>query len=351
VISCSGKFVVSKADEEYDARDTGAKRKFRFGPVWSGLFLIRMSRGDAVKRLVGSFFVISAICLLIWSANTGEALADGSGNNNPAVLKADQTLQSALKKGDEKTVGALLDEQFTSTNEAGQTRERAQFLHDSKTSAQSSDIEYTDVEALDYGQLAIVRGLGAHQGRPDIFFVRVWVKRPAGWRLFAQQSTGFLQKGAVSPQSPSAGNAGTDAPDCDNPCRTVPFTAKTADQQEVVKAYQAVETAATGHDAASWAYHVADEFKGIGRRYPGKPDTKEGRVTQIKQSGSSPVILPKMVWLQVFNFGDAAIMIAEHQSNGEPPFHVIRVWVNRDGRWQLFHRQETTIEHPAGAAS
>ena len=32
-ISCSGKFVVSKADEEYDARDTGPKRKFRFGPV------------------------------------------------------------------------------------------------------------------------------------------------------------------------------------------------------------------------------------------------------------------------------------------------------------------------------
>ncbi len=34
-ISSSGKFVVSKADEEYDARDTGPKRKFRFGPVCS----------------------------------------------------------------------------------------------------------------------------------------------------------------------------------------------------------------------------------------------------------------------------------------------------------------------------
>jgi hypothetical protein len=302
-----------------------------------------------VKRLVGNFFVISAICLSIWAANAGEAFAEGGGKTDPAVLKADQTLQSALKKGDEKAVGTLLDEHFTSTNEAGQARERVQFLHDSKTTAQNSDIEYTDVQALDYGQLAIVRGLGAHQGHADIFFVRVWVKRPAGWRLFAEQSTGFLQKGAVSPQQPPAGNAGTDAPDCENPCRTVPFTAKTAEQQDVVKAYQAVETAATGHDAATWAYHVADEFKGIGRRYPGKPDTKEGRVAQIKQSGSGPVILPKMVSLQVFNFGNAAIMIAEHQPNGEPPFHVIRAWVNRDGRWQLFHRQETTIEHSTDA--
>jgi hypothetical protein len=303
-----------------------------------------------VKRLVGNFFVIGAICLSIWAANAGEALAEGGGKTDPAVLKADETLQSAVKKGDEKAVGALLDEQFTSTNETGRTRERAQFLHDSKTTAQNSDIEYSDIEARDYGQLAIVRGVGAHQGHADTFFVRVWVKRPAGWRLFAQQSTGFLQKGAVSPQLPPAGNAGTDAPDCDNPCRTVPFTPKTAEQQEVVKAYQAVETAATGHDAATWAYHVADEFQGIGRRYPGKPDTKDGRVAQIKQSGSGPVILPKMVWLQVFNFGNAAIMIAEHQPNGEPPFHVIRVWVNRDGRWQLFHRQETTIEHPTDAA-
>ncbi len=304
---------------------------------------------DAVKRLVANSFVISAICLSIWAANAGEALAQGGGKTDPAVLKADQILQSAVKKGDEKAVRVLLDEQFTSTNAAGQTRERAQFLHDSKTSAQNSDIEYTDVQALDYGQLAIVRGLGAHQGHADIFFVRVWVKRPAGWRLFAEQSTEFLQKGAVSPQPSPAGNAEADAAGCENPCRTVPFTPKTAEQQEVVKAYQAVETAATGHDAATWAYHVADEFQGIGRRYPGKPDTKEGRVAQIKQSGSGPVILPKMVSLQVFNFGNAAIMIAEHQPNGEPPFHVIRAWVNRDGRWQLFHRQETTIEHPTEA--
>ena len=33
--SYSGKFIVSKADEEYDARDTGPKRGFRFGPVCS----------------------------------------------------------------------------------------------------------------------------------------------------------------------------------------------------------------------------------------------------------------------------------------------------------------------------
>jgi hypothetical protein len=302
-----------------------------------------------VKRLVGSFFIVSAICLPIWGANAVEALASGSGNNNPAVLKADQTLQSAVKKGNEKAVGALLDEQFTWTNEAGQARAGAEFLRDSTTPSQNSDTEYTDMETRDYGQLAIVTGVAAHRGRADIFFVRIWVKRRAGWRLFAQQNTGVLEKGALSRQMPPVGNIGSDAPGCENPCRSVPFIPKTADQREVVKAYQSVETAVTNHDAATWAYHVAEEFKGIGRRYTGKPDTKEERVAQIRQPDSGPVILPRMVSLQVFTFGNAAIMIADHQPSGEQPFHVVRAWVNRDGRWQLFHRQETTIEHPTDA--
>jgi hypothetical protein len=302
-----------------------------------------------VKRLVGSVFVISAICLIISAANGGEAFAAGRGSSDPAVLKADQTLQLALRNGNEKAVRALLDEQFTWTNEAGQTRTRTQFLGDSRTPAQDSDIEYADTEARDYGNLAIVTGLGAQRGHADMFFVRIWVKRSAGWRLFAHQGTRVLGKGPLSQQLPTAGNGGTDAPGCENPCRSVPFTPKTADQQEVVKAYQSVETAVTTHDAATWAYHVASEFMGIGRRYTGKPDTKEERVAQIKQPGSGSVILPKMVSLQVFTFGSAAIMIADHEPSGERPFHVIRAWVKRDGRWQLFHRQETTIEQPTGA--
>jgi hypothetical protein len=197
--------------------------------------------------------------------------------------------------------------------------------------------------ARSYGQLAAVTSSRVHCGHPDVYFVRFWVKRPAGWRLFAYHATKILSKSDFSQQIPGAANEGVAALDCENPCRSVPFTPKTADQMEVVKAYQAVETAVTIHDADSWAYHVANEFVGIGQRYTGKPDKKEERVEQISDS-SRPVILPRMVSLQVFVFGDAAIMIADHQPSGAQRFHVIRAWVKRDGRWQLFHRQETTIE-------
>jgi hypothetical protein len=295
--------------------------------------------------LVATVFVVSAVCLSTWAATGGKNIAIGPGNDEPAVLKADQTLQSAIRGKDEKTIGALLDEQFTWTNGAGQTRGSAQFLRDVKA---GNDTEYTNMKARDFGQLAIVTGLGVHGGKADTIFVRVWVKRPAGWRLLAHQGTSIVAGGTPAQQSPATGSVAVGESDCENPCRSIPFTPKTAEQKEVAKAYQDVETAVSTHDAKTWGYHVADEFVGIGRRYTGKPDTKQERMAQIK-TGSGPVVLPKMTSLQMFVFGDAATMIADHQASGERPFHVIRVWVNRDGRWQLLHRQETSIAQPAGA--
>jgi hypothetical protein len=293
-----------------------------------------------LRRLLASCIVISVIFVATWAETGANAIAAGGGS---AVLKTDQALRLALKKKDAKTVGALLDQEFTWTNEAGQTRKSAQFLQDSAAGAADSGTEYTSLKAREYGQLVIVTGMGTRQGHADVFFARVWVKRPAGWLLLTHQSTAVIASGASSQQAPAAGNGAMDDSNCENPCRTVPYTPKTTVQGEVVKAYQAVETAVTAHDAPTWAYHVADEFVGIGRRYTGKPDAKQERVSQIAAS-TAHVTLPRMLSLQVYVFGGSAIMIADHQPGGELPYHVIRVWVNRDGRWQLFHRQETTIE-------
>jgi hypothetical protein len=303
-----------------------------------------------MRRFVTNLLVVVAVSVGTWLAQGGDLVAASIGNVDPAVLKSERVLQFAVRNKDEKALAPLLDEQFTWTNESGVTEAKAQFLRDRGPSSASNGAEYTDLKARSYGQLlTVVTGSVVHQGHPDVFFVRMWVKRPAGWRLFAYQGTRILAGASVKRQAPVAGNGETGTPDCYNPCRFVPFKPKAAAQQEVVRAYQAVETAATSHDADTWAYHVADEFVGIGQRYAGKPDTKAERIGQIKQRASGPVILPKMVSLQVFVFGDAGVMIAKHQPSAARPFHVIRAWVNRDGRWQLFHRQETTIDEPAAA--
>jgi Domain of unknown function (DUF4440) len=301
-----------------------------------------------MRRLLASFFIVGAIGFATWTANGAITFAAGGGD--AAALKAENALQLALSKKDAKAIGPLLDQQFTWTNEDGQTLTSAQFLRDAAAGKAVGDMEYTDVKARDYGQLAIVTGIGKRTGRAGTFFARIWVKRPAGWLLLTHQDTAILAKIPTAQKAPAAGKGAAAASDCENPCRTIPYEPKTAGQKEVVKAYQDVETAVTSHDAKTWAYHVADEFVGIGRQYTGSPDTKAGRVGQIGIV-SNHVILPKMLRGEAFVFGDAGILIADHQPGGEPPYHVIRVWVNREGRWQLVHRQETTIKKPTTAPS
>jgi len=293
-----------------------------------------------VRRLLPVCIVVSVIFVSTWPATTVNATA--ADESDSAALKADEAFQLALKKKDAKAVGELLAPEFTWTDEAGQTRKSDRFLVDSAKGA-DSDIEYRDLTVREYGQLAIIRGTGSREGHPDLFFARIWIKRPGAWFLFTHQSTPIVTNGASSAQAPAAGSGAKDDPNCENPCHFVPFLPENAVQGEVVKAYQAVETAVTHHDSPTWAYYVADEFVGIGRRYTGKPDTKPERVSQIAGS-KAPVTLPRMLWLEVYIFADSALMIADHQPSGERPYRVIRVWVNRNGRWQLFHRQETTIE-------
>src|ERR1700733_12626875 len=284
-----------------------------------------------MKRLLASLFAMVAIFLGAWTANRAVTFA-AEGGGNAAALQADKALQQALEKKDGKAAGALLDEQFTWTDEAGRTRKKAQFLRDAAAGGTDGDTAYTDVKTHEYGQLAVVTGTGTHNGNVRTFFARVWVKRPAGWLLLTHQDTAILAKAAPSPPAPAAAaNGASDFAGCENPCRTLPYAPKTAEQRDVVKAYQAVETAVTSHDAKTWAYHVADEFVGIGRQYTGTPDTKAGRVGQIGIV-TNRVVLPKMLWGEAYVFGDAAILIADHKPEGEPPYRVIRAWVNRDGR-------------------
>lgn len=297
-----------------------------------------------MKRFLAVSVTLFAICFAAWTANRTTTFAADAGNES-AVLQADNSLQIALKHKDSKAVAALLDQEFTWTNEAGMTRKKTQFLQDAGTGSVIGDTEYNNMKAHDYGQMVVVTGVGKRTGHAGTFFARIWVKRSAGWMLLTHQDTPILAKGAPSQQA-AATKGAPDASDCDNPCHTLPITTKTPEQKDVVKAYQAVETAVVTHDERTWANHVADEFVGIGRRYLGTPDTKAGRVGQIGIS-KAKVILPKMLSGEVYVFGDAAIIIADHQPVGEPPYHVIRVWVNRDGRWQLFHRQETTIQKGA----
>jgi hypothetical protein len=44
-------------------------------------------------------------------------------------------------------------------------------------------------------------------------------------------------------------------------------------------------------------------------------------------------------------FGNAAVMTDRQQPTaGGSPYQAMRIWIKRDGRWQLIYSQQTTIE-------
>src|SRR5258708_26837706 len=130
-------------------------------------------REVAMRRLLASFFVFGAICCGAWTVTKAITFAE-DGGGNAAVLQADTSLQLALRKKDAKAVGALLDQQFTWTTDAGQTLASAQFLKDAAAGTAVGDTEYNNVKAHDYGQLAIVTGIGKRTGHEGTFFARIW---------------------------------------------------------------------------------------------------------------------------------------------------------------------------------
>src|SRR5216683_1628430 len=155
----------------------------------------------AMKRFLASCFFVGAIFFATWTANQATAFATDEGVDAGA-LQSDTALQLALRKKDAKAAGALLDQQFSWTNDAGQTLTSAQFLKDAAAGAAVGDTEYNNVKAGDYGQLAVVTGIGKRTGHEGTVFARIWVKRPAGWLLLTHQDTPILAKG--SPSQPTA---------------------------------------------------------------------------------------------------------------------------------------------------
>jgi hypothetical protein len=135
---------------------------------------------------------------------------------------------------------------------------------------------------------------------------------------------------------------------CDNPCKTVPYDAPSKDAKDVVESWQALEDAVNHRDADGWASHVADEFV-FNVKEDGNPLTKADRVAIIRKQAEGKTVtdigtvIPGT--MKVWIYGATAVMSDEQQpTTGGHPYRAMRIWVKRDGRWQLAYSQQTVIE-------
>jgi hypothetical protein len=273
-------------------------------------------------------------CGLFVTALIGRAATDDAGQ---AALQADHALLSALGKADKAEADRLLDSDFVWTNGEGQTLKKAEVLGGLAAYANDNQGD-ENVQSHFYGQVETVLGVHHHAR-----FLRIWVNRPSGWREFLELDTPISDKPA-----PAFGDAAMGSGDCENPCRTVPYTPTTAMDKAILADWQKTKVEEWHPDAADWPMHIADEFLIINNNgMRNKPERVA--IAQKQQAAGAGTPGDPITSMEIYDFGDnAAVMISHHVPHrGGKPYYNVRVWTLRDGRWQLAVSQQSTIQSAA----
>jgi Domain of unknown function (DUF4440) len=292
-----------------------------------------------VKRWIVDAAVIG-VAVLCSAMTIGSRRATAVGAPQATAAEADHTFIQALAKGDKAAVSALLDPELLWTDADGKTQNKSEV----DEHLVPSTINDVDSKSYSYDQVVTVR---TDSGKLHI--LRVWAKRPAGWRLLVYHE--------VRQAESAGGGGGTPPPpvkDCVNPCKSVPYTPANDAEAGVIASWQALETAVTAGDSNAWSTHFADEFVVISS---GGTDvvTKQGRMEALDKqkaagtNGAPSGLAPDHT--RMFTFGDTVVMTCQAVPHRGKPAHITRVWIKRDGVWKMTISFQTTIQAAAPVAT
>ncbi len=271
-----------------------------------------------------------------------ELKAQPAPSEEAAVLGADQALGEAMRTAEKSVARRLLSLQFTYVDADGKIHERKDFLATLKAMAAAAGDNPT---VKIHGRIGMVTGQRKTADGRDVFFLDIWAKQKRAWRALVSQDV--VLAAADAPGLPPAQSASAAAPyDCKNPCQALPYRVRSAAEQDIVGSFQAIEKAAIGHNADEWSKHVADEFVLYGSGRP--PIAKSGRIAMIERqkANNTPVTVGEVHAMRLAVYDDGAAMVATHMmaDNSRPPYQAARVWVKRNGQWQMAISVQTDIK-------
>jgi hypothetical protein len=291
--------------------------------------MLAKSKENTMKRYDTNAFVLGIVCAGILALLACRPAA--AVENDPAVLQPDKAFEQALAKHDHAAVSEVLDKDFTWTDAAGETTSKDKVLATLPT-PMMGDESGAQVSERTYGEAA---GVQISNGKQHV--LRIWVKRPAGWRLLIYQE---VKQADVAP------TPGPTTNECINPCKTVPYTPKNEDEAGVIKSWSTLETAVLNHDPKGWAPHFLDEFVLISSNGT-QVQTKADRLATLSKPGIGPAP-GGLVHGQMFDFPsdkpETIVMIATAQGYSGKPNHISRIWVKREGMWKMAFSYQTTIQ-------
>ena len=273
-----------------------------------------------------TLLIISTVALMTGVSTAEAAAAD------PAMLAADRAFVQAVARGDAKSAAGFLDQDAAWTAADGATLSASQIRQKMPKPA-LADETGAEAKQYGYGQVGVVQ---VNAGK--LHSLRVWVQRPAGWRLLVFQEVRSLD--APPTATPGTGKNGKN---CENPCGAVPYAAKSENERAVIAAYVGLEEAAMTANAAAWSGYVAEELALVssnGDRVFDKPT----RVAAIQRSTLGGVSPTKLLSARLFDFGTAVVMTSQHQPDRGDLLRITRVWVKRDSKWVETLSYQTAIK-------
>jgi hypothetical protein len=272
--------------------------------------------------------------------------APAAGTNSPAAgdenaAGADRDWTAALARGEAAAATGVMDAEFEWTDTAGRTRSRAESIE--AITALATDLRgESDVRSYGYGHVTAITS-----ARPDARTMRVWVRRAEGWRVFAVIGTALVT--GTTPFAASGGGAGAD---CDNPCRTMPFTPTTENEKTIAGIFQQLKVDEWHPNPERWAPYVLDDVYYVTATAQLSKADRVARLTKLKETGAPSVPGDPVVSMRIVDLDDSAVMTARHNPyHGGKPYYSVRVWALREGRWQLANTQQTVVAAAPEAAA
>ena len=245
------------------------------------------------------------------------------------LQNADRLFVSALAAG--QPIAGWLDEDLVWVDFQGHVFDKRRMIAPRHTSPLGDEAGLTPT-LHDYGDVVTVA-----VECDKVFVLRIWAKHANDWRLLVWHE--------VSQNLPHA-PAGPGRKDWDNPCRTIPYAPKTADERDVIASWQALETAVMEHDAEKWARHVADEFVVVGAARRHRKADRKAVLEEQKRTNANSAPSP-LVSAQLFGFKDVMVMTCQHQPFTGKAAQVSRVFVKRGGAWLMAVSYQTTEQNAA----
>lgn len=285
------------------------------------------------RRAARRFVVAVALCGCA-DGPFGIAADVAAVDENVAVLGAEHTLLQAWSRGDKSKLDGFLDHDFAWIDASGNNLSRTQVLENPPAVA-NADVE---AQTRIYGRAAIVR---ANRGKMQV--LRVWIKREPGWRILLYQEVKQVEKS----EPVVAGEAS--ARECENPCKSIPFQPETQSEREAIASWQGVMRAMAASDAEGYAPLIADEFTATDTHHDA-PYSKAERLAQIDKQKRAGVrsMPPALLSARMFDLGETVMMLAREQRPHAKAYFNTRMWVRRDGRWQMLFSFNTRIEAESG---